>query len=153
MSNPTDLEEASRIRVLLVDDHEAFLRAVTDFLRRHDELAVVGVAYGGEEALAQAQSLQPQVILVDLNMPGLSGLETISRLRVMLPEVGIVALTLLDPSTYRQAALAVSANEFISKANLSSDLLPAIRQAAKTVWPGKNARLESKSCVEEQAMT
>ena len=129
MSNPTDLKEASKIRVFLVDDHEAFLRIATEFLQRHhDELTVVGAARGGAEALTQAQDLQPQVILVDLNMPGLSGLETIPRLRAMLPEARIIALTLLDAKVYRQAALAAGADDFVPKSNLSTDLLPAIRR-------------------------
>jgi DNA-binding NarL/FixJ family response regulator len=131
MSNPTELEKAPEIRVLLVDDHEAFLRVATEFLKRHNELnklAVVGVARGGEEALTLAQDLRPQVILIDLNMPGLNGLETIPRLRAMLPEAGIIALTLLDPKVYRQAALAAGADDFVPKGNLSTDLLPAIRQ-------------------------
>ena len=128
MSNPTDLEEGTRIRVLLVDDHEAFLRVATEFLQRHQELVVVGTARGGEEALAQAQELRPQVILIDLRMPGLNGMATIPRLRVMLPEVGIIALTLLDPNTYRRAALAAGADDFVAKANLATELLPAIRR-------------------------
>ncbi|MFQ5858346.1 MAG: response regulator transcription factor [Anaerolineae bacterium] len=135
MSNPTDLEKVPKIRVLLVDDHEAFLHIATEFLRRHDELTVVGVARGGEEALILAQDLQPQVILVDLNMPGLGGLEIIPRLRSMLPEVGIIALTLLDPKAYRQAALAAGADDFVPKANLSTELLPAIRRVAQTGQP------------------
>ncbi|MGA9351022.1 MAG: response regulator transcription factor, partial [Anaerolineae bacterium] len=81
MSNPTDLEAGSKIRVLLVDDHEPFLRVAADFLQRQHELVVVGALRGGEEALAQAQELRPQVILIDLNMPGLNGLRTIPRLR------------------------------------------------------------------------
>jgi DNA-binding NarL/FixJ family response regulator len=135
MSNPTHLEKASKIRVLLVDDHEAFLRVATEFLQRHDELTVVGVARGGEEALAQAQDLQPGIVLIDLNMPGLGGLETIPRLRAMLPKAGIIALTLLDPKAYRQAALAAGADDFVRKANLSTELLPAIRRVAKTGRP------------------
>jgi two-component system response regulator NreC len=137
MSNPMGLQEDLKVCVLLVDDHEPFLRAAADFLQRHHELAVVGVLRGGEEALAQAQDLRPHVILIDLNMPGLNGLETISRLRVMLPEVGIIALTLLDPNAYRQAALAAGADDFVSKANLTSDLLPAIRRVARALLPGK----------------
>jgi two-component system invasion response regulator UvrY len=137
MSNPMGLQEDPKVCVLLVDDHEPFLRAAADFLRRHHELAVVGVLHGGQEALAQAQDLRPHVILIDLNMPGLNGLETISRLRVMLPEVGIIALTLLAPNAYRQAALAAGADDFVSKANLTSDLLPAIRRVAQTLLPGK----------------
>ncbi len=135
MSNPTDLEEDVRIRVFLVDDHEPFLRAATDFLQRHHELASVGAVRGGEEAVAQAQDLRPQVILVDLNMPGLSGLETISCLRVMLPEVGIIALTLLATNAYRRATLAAGADDFVSKANLIIDLLPAIRRVVQAVRP------------------
>jgi len=85
----------------------------------------------GEEAIVYLRddnNIKPCVILLDLNMPGLSGLETIPRLRDMLPEVGIIALTLLDPRTYRQAALAAGAEDFVAKANLTTDLLPAIRR-------------------------
>jgi DNA-binding NarL/FixJ family response regulator len=135
MSNPTDLEEGLRIRVLLVDDHEPFLRVATDFLQRHHELAVVGTLRGGQEAVAQTQDLRPHVILIDLNMPGLNGLETISHLRAMLPKVGIIALTLLDVNTYRQPALTAGADDFVRKAKLTTDLLPAIRRVAQTVRP------------------
>ena len=127
MSNPTDLEEDVRIGVLLVDDHEVFLHAATEFLQRHGELAVVGQARRGEEALAQARDLCPEIILIDLNMPGLNGLETISRLRAIMPQVGIIALTMLASGTYRQAALAAGADDLVAKRTLSTDLLPAIR--------------------------
>ncbi len=123
-------------RVLLVDDHEAFLRVATEFLQRHDELTVVGVTHTGEEALTLAQDLLPQVILVDLNLPGMCGLEIIHRLRAMLPKVGIIVLTLLDPKVYRQAAMEVGADDFILKAKLSTDLLPAIRRVARAGQAG-----------------
>ena len=145
MSNPTDLEEGPKISVLLVDDHETFLRVATEFLQRHDELTLVGAARGGKEALAQAQDLRPQVILVDLNMPGLSGLETIPLLRAMLPEAGIIALTLLDAKVYRQAALAAGADDFVPKANLSTDLLPAIRRVAQTGQPQQEYQSETEA--------
>jgi DNA-binding NarL/FixJ family response regulator len=133
MSNPTDLEEEDvKIRVLLVDDHEAFLRVATEVLQRHHELDVVGVARGGEEALAQAQALRPEVILIDLRMPGLNGMASIPRLRAMLPQAGIIALTLLNPNAYRRAALAAGADDFVSKRKLRTDLLPAIRQAVSS---------------------
>ena len=145
MSNPTDPEEGPKISVLLVDDHEAFLRIATEFLQRHDELTVVGAARGGEEALTQAQDLRPQIILVDLNMPGLSGLETIPLLRAMLPEAGIIALTLLDAKVYRQAALAAGADDFVPKANLSTELLPAIRRVAQTGQPQQEYQSETEA--------
>jgi DNA-binding NarL/FixJ family response regulator len=123
--NRADLKDSLKIRVLVVDDNEAFRHVATDFLQRHHELLVVGAICGGEQALAQAQDLQPQVILIGLDKPGL---ETISRLRNMMPGVGIIALTLLEGNTYRQAALAAGADELVRKAELTTELLPAIRR-------------------------
>jgi DNA-binding NarL/FixJ family response regulator len=114
-----------------VDDNPSFLRIATRFLEQHDDVVVVGAAGGGEEALALAQELRPDIVLIDLAMPSLSGLETIPRLRAMLPAVGIIALTMLDTNSYRQAALAAHANHFVPKASLDTDLLPAIRQVAQ----------------------
>jgi DNA-binding NarL/FixJ family response regulator len=87
-----------------VDDHEAFRHVATDFLQRQYELTVVGAIGGGEEALAQAQDLGPQVIVIGLDMPGL---ETIPRLRKVLPS---------------------GADDLVRKTELTTDLLPAIRQ-------------------------
>jgi two-component system invasion response regulator UvrY len=128
MSNRADLKDGLTIRVLLADDNEAFLRVATDFLQRHEELIVVGAIRGGEEVLAQARDLQPQVILIGLDRPGL---EAISRLRRVMPGVRIIALTLLEGDAYRQAALAAGANDVVSKAELTSDLLPAIRRVTQ----------------------
>ncbi len=128
ISNRADLKDNLRIRVLLVDDNEVFLRVATDFLQQHHELIVVGAICGGEEALAQAQDLQPQVILIGLDKPGL---ETISRLRKVLPGVGIIALTLLNDNAYRKAAMAASADDVVLKAELITDLLPAIQRVTQ----------------------
>jgi len=97
-------------------------------LQRQYELTVVGVIGGGEEVLAQAQDLGPQVILIDLDTPGL---ETISRLRNVLPGVGIVALTLLEGNAYRQTAMAAGADDLVHKAELVTDLVPAIRRVTQ----------------------
>lgn len=120
----------SPISVLLVDDNAAFLNILTRFLQEHcqNEVVVGGTAGGGEEALDKAQALRPQVILLDLAMPDLPGLEAIPRLRRLLPDVGIIALTLHDTNGYLEAALAAGADAFVSKFTLDTDLLPAIRQ-------------------------
>jgi len=128
MPNRADLKDSLKIRVLVVDDNEPFRRVATDFLRRHDDLIVVGAICGSKEALAQAQDLGPQVILIGLDTPGLIGLETISRLRKVLPGVGIIALTLLEGTAYRQAAMAAGADELVPKAELTTELLPVIRR-------------------------
>jgi DNA-binding NarL/FixJ family response regulator len=126
------------ISILLVDDNPFFLSIAADFLQAHDDLIVLSSAQGGKEALAQVQSLRPDVVLIDLSMPDLPGLEVIPRLRKMLPKAGIIALTSHDTDAYRRAALDVGADDFISKRAMSSDLLPAIRRVAQAGRPGEN---------------
>ena len=116
------------ISVLLVDDNVTFLHILIDFLREEEDILVVGTARSGEEALARVNELQPQVILLDLAMPGLGGFKTIPRLRNVTPGVGIIVLTVLDTNGYCEAALAAGADDFVAKANLNTDLIPAIQR-------------------------
>jgi len=119
-----------RASILIVDNNAIFRRATTVFLQQNhsDEVVIVGTATESKEALSQAKVLRPQVVLVELCMPGLSGVDFIPRLRMTVPETRIIALTLLDVSGYRQSALAAGADDFLSKTRLDTDLLPAIRR-------------------------
>ena len=115
------------ISVLLVDDNPTFLSIVTRFLQEYEEIAVVGAVDRGHEALAQIHRLRPDIVLTDLAMPQVSGMETILRIRAAWPGIGIIALTLLDTDGYRQAALTAGADAFVAKDALNTDLLPTIR--------------------------
>jgi two-component system nitrate/nitrite response regulator NarL len=120
------------ISVLLVDDNPPFVRVATRFLaRRADDVRLVGTAKDAEEALAQTQALEPQVVLLDLGLPGISGLDVIPRLRELAPEVGIVVLTLSEPETHEQACLEAGAHEFVYKPTLVTQLIPAVQRAAE----------------------
>lgn len=90
------------LRVLLVDDNETFLEILTRFLQENHggEFVVVGTARGIAEALAQANALQPQVILLDFDLPEGQRSALIRESRSALPQVGIVAMTLQDPGVY-----------------------------------------------------
>lgn len=126
----------SAISVLIIDDNVIFARAVTHLLKRQDNILVKGVAVNGPEGLAQAQDLQPDIVLMDLVMPGVHGLNAIPILRTKSPDMGIIVLTLMDTEEYRQAALMVGANTFVSKADLDTELIPAINQvAARSMAP------------------
>ena len=118
--------------VLLVDDSPTFLEVAVRFLRLWPEIAVVGTAAGGAEALEQVVALAPQVVLVDLDMPGMTGLELIPRLRESFPDLIIIVLTLLEGPTYWQAAMAAGADGFVFKSRLTTDLLPTIRQSLQS---------------------
>jgi two-component system NarL family response regulator len=118
--------------VLLVDDNPTFLRVLTRFLADQSEagVRVVGAVVGGREAVAQAERLQPDVILLDLEMPDVPGLDLLPRLRVTVPNARLIALTLMDPASFQATALAAGADGFVSKASLEHDLLPAIQGLA-----------------------
>jgi DNA-binding NarL/FixJ family response regulator len=119
------------VSVLLVDDSPFFRRLAARFLEACDDVDLLGTADGGEGALAQAQALWPQVVLLDLAMPGMSGLEVIPLLRRILPQVGIVVLTMQDSDGYREAAFAAGADDFVPKSVMNTTLLPAIRRVAQ----------------------
>jgi DNA-binding NarL/FixJ family response regulator len=126
------------IRVLLVDNSPVFLQLATRFLEAQGGIVVVGATDGSQRGLAQAPSCQPQVMVVDLGTPGLTNLEAVAQLRAMMPDVGIIAMSQVGATGYREAALAAGADDLVLKAALVADLLPAIRHAVKNGHPRKS---------------
>lgn len=116
--------------ILLIDDNATFLRIAARFLRDHRDINVLGTAAGGVEGLKLAKKLKPQVILLDLAMPDLPGLDVIPLLREVLPEVKLIALTMLDTDAYRTAATTAGADAFVAKAAMGTNLLSAIRRVS-----------------------
>ncbi len=128
-------EEPRPVSLLLVDDNPTFLRILRRFLETQDRAAVrvVGTASGGAEALVMAVVQRPELIVTDLAMPDLHGLELLPMLRRLLPEAGLIALTLMRPESYQAIALAAGADAFVAKTTLESELLPAIQRVAHTI--------------------
>jgi DNA-binding NarL/FixJ family response regulator len=118
------------ITVLLVDDNAIFLRTATIFLELLENVHVVGTASGGKEGLEKTILLRPDIVLVDLDMPDLHGLDVIPKIRQTLADTSIIALTMLEEDGYRKVSLAAGAHEFISKAAMNTDLPPAIYRLA-----------------------
>lgn len=133
MSVLLDAGVPERITILLVDDNRRFVELLTRFLATcfPDEIQVVATAEEAESALALTAECRPHAVILDLAMPGRSGLEIVPDLRRMAPALGIVVLTFLDSDEYRRAALASGADEFVGKGRLEADLVPAIRRAAR----------------------
>ncbi|WP_432378934.1 two-component system response regulator NarL [Duganella sp. P38] len=118
------------ITVLLVDDHTLFRSGIRSLLQRNPEFSVVGEAADGFEGVKRAQQLKPQVILLDLNMPGMSGVETLQLMRQDSPESAIVMLTVSEDAEDLSTALKAGASGYLLK-NIDTDYLTrAIRRAA-----------------------
>ena len=118
------------ITLLLVDDSPIFLKAAALFLEEQcgREVLIAGTASDGAEGLRQAQTLHPHVVVLDLHMAGMSGLDVIPKLRATLPDVRIIVLTQLEGDEYRHAVLARGADAFVAKTTMEHDLPTAIRQ-------------------------
>ncbi|MYM97990.1 response regulator [Duganella vulcania] len=123
-------KDTSTISVLLIDDHTLFRSGIRSLLQRNPEFTVVGEAADGFEGVKRAQQLKPQVILLDLNMPGMSGLETLEQLRQDCPDSAVVMLTVSEDADDLSVALKAGASGYLLK-NIDTDFLSrAIRRAA-----------------------
>ncbi len=118
------------IRILLIDDHTLFRSGVRLLLQRQPDFEVVAEAGDGVEGLKRAQELKPDVVLLDLNLPGLSGLETLQLLTQDLPNCAVIILTVSEEADELGQALRDGARGYLVK-NIDADaLVSAIRRAA-----------------------
>jgi DNA-binding NarL/FixJ family response regulator len=104
-----------RWRVLVVDDHALFADGITTLLSTHRELDVVGKAASATEGIRKAQALRPDLILMDIQMPGMSGLEATCRIKAEMPETRVVILTVSDDDENVLEALRCGAQGYLLK--------------------------------------
>lgn len=125
MSATTD----SPIRVMLVDDHELFRTGIASLLNAQPDMTVISQASDGLEAQYRASAIKPDLILMDINMPGVGGLEALNSIRSDLPQVTIIMLTVHDEDEKVFKALRAGANGYILKNTNSEDFLRMLRDA------------------------
>jgi DNA-binding NarL/FixJ family response regulator len=118
------------IRVLLVDDQAVVRRGLRVRFHLEPDLQIVGEASTGREALSLAQTLAPDVVLMDIEMPGMDGIEATAALRRVVPQSAVVILSIHDDAQTRGRARAAGAVAFVEKRGGTDRLLSAIRQAA-----------------------
>jgi two-component system response regulator NreC len=120
------------IRILVTDDHAVLRAGLTALLNAEADFTVVGEAADGGEALRIAQAVQPDVILLDINMPGVNGLDALPLLRQATPKSRILVLTMHDDITYLRQVLRAGGAGYVLKQAADKELLSAIR----TVYNG-----------------
>jgi two-component system invasion response regulator UvrY len=119
------------IRVLIVDDHEIFRRGTRSLLESSPAMAVCGEAASGEEALKRAKEAQPDVVLMDISMVGMSGLEATRLVRIEVPKCKVIILSQHDSPQISSAAIKVGASAYVTKSQVAQELLSAIESVMK----------------------
>ena len=123
-------QTTERIHVLVADDHPVFRRGMRAILAAEPDVELVGEATDGEEAIDQALELRPDVILMDLNMPNVNGIEATRRILEARPETAILMLTMFEDDKSILAAMRAGAHGYVLKGADGNDTLRAIHAAA-----------------------
>jgi len=123
--------DAIPVTILIVDDHEIVRRGVRATLDTVSDIKVVGEASSGEQAVAMTQAIAPDVVLMDLIMPGMDGLEATRQIKKLSPRTQIVVLTSYDQDEYIFPALQAGATSYTLKDMKMDSLADAIRKAAR----------------------
>ncbi|MEO8671067.1 MAG: response regulator transcription factor [Tahibacter sp.] len=119
-----------RLRIVLVDDHAIVREGVRAVLEQHDDLQVIGEFGSGDEVLAKCEELRPDVVVLDLRMPGIGPVDTLRGLRSRLPGVSVLVFTSFGEDQLIRDTLDAGANGFLLKDALQDDLVRAIRSVA-----------------------
>jgi len=114
------------LRILIADDHEVARRGIRSFLEAHPGWEICGEAKDGREAVECANKMKPDVVLLDIGMPGLNGLEAARQIHATWPEIRILILTMHDTEQVVQEVLAVGARGFLLKSDAGRDLVAAV---------------------------
>ena len=121
------------IDVLIVDDHPVMRELLRQVLQKYSDVAIVGEAINGEEAVRQATHFRPAVAIVDLHLPTMSGLEATKLITLLCPSTAVIGLTAGESDDTETAMLNAGACSVMNKADVVSRLYPAIIEAAKTL--------------------
>jgi DNA-binding NarL/FixJ family response regulator len=122
-------QQLAPVRILVVDDFEAWRRSIVSIIADDPELQVIHEASDGLEAVQMCLELQPDLVVLDVGLPKLSGLEAARRIREVSPDSKILFLSVIASQYVMREALRIGAAGYITKADALRDLLPAVRAA------------------------
>jgi DNA-binding NarL/FixJ family response regulator len=130
---PVQRTEMKNARLLIVDDHEIFRRGLRALLEPSAEWQICGEAVDGMDAVEQCRSLKPDIVVLDVSMPRLNGLEAARLIIKEKPEPQIVIITQHDSPQIRSAALEAGARAFVTKSAVGSELVSALRSLIRNL--------------------
>ncbi|TYL47399.1 response regulator [Marinomonas sp. IMCC 4694] len=119
------------LKVLIVDDHDVVSHGISRVLQDVNGVEVVGVVHSGEEAVIQSKALLPDIVLMDVHMPGIGGLGATKEIKRLFPSIKVIALSALDDNLYPMKLLEAGASGYLTKGTKTSELLDAIQAVAR----------------------
>lgn len=122
------------IRIVLVDDHDLFRAGLRSILQNQDGMVVIGEYVSGEDAIKAIRAEPPDLVLMDVNMPGIGGIEATRKILQIVPDMRIIAVTVLSDDPFPNQLLDAGVRGYISKGSGSDEMLEAIR----TVMRGRH---------------
>lgn len=126
-----NLSEKAILRVLIADDHQAMREGLADLLNEQEDLVVVGQAKSGKEAIVLARETLPDVILMDVAMPDMDGIDATLALLQENPSFSVVGLSMHDDPTTRRCMLEAGAVDYLAKTTTTQEIIGAVRKAAQ----------------------
>ncbi len=143
--------DGDRIRLIIVDDHDLVREGIRSRLADEPFVDIVGEGRNGREAIELCSSLKPDMVLLDISMPELNGLEAASRIKQVLPSIKVLFLSIYDNEEYVREALRIGANGFVLKDVSKVEMINAIKsvaQGATYLGPQAAASLASKAAID-----
>jgi DNA-binding NarL/FixJ family response regulator len=125
------MKENKSLRILVVEDHESFREQVCALLRSHPGFEVISEANDGLEGVRHAEKFQPDVVVLDISMPRLGGIEAAGRIHRVAPKSQIVFLSQHNSETIAQTALANGGLAYVTKSSASTDLIRAVQAVSE----------------------
>ena len=124
-------EITGQVRVLLADDNAYFMENMRNMLSRYEWLQIVGSAYNSTECLALVEELQPDVVVLDLEIPEINGFEITKRIKLLPTKPRIIILSFYDEPEYREGGQNLGVYGYVSKADISTNLIPMLRDLSQ----------------------
>ena len=118
----------AKIRVFLTDDHTLFRQGIRTLLAAEPDIEIVGESANADDAVERAVELRPDVVLLDISMPGMSSFQAIRQIHKVRPEIKVLLLTMYDDEDYLAEGMEAGASGYILKDSPAEHLLPAIRE-------------------------
>lgn len=128
MKGKPEARGARKHRIFLIEDHVVFRQGLSWILAQDKDLEICGEAGDGVEALARLKNARPDVVLIDIGLPGVSGVELTKQIRGMMPKVGLLILSMHKEALYAERALRAGANGYIMKRESGEEVIAAIRK-------------------------